>query len=95
MPGQLGEFFLINRKSATFIVEAVNLPFQFAHRPATLNAPDLVEKTLGFKAKKTVEDGIIEIKEAFMKGALSGYKDKKYSNYLSLSEYHSSQKDKE
>jgi len=56
---------------------------------------DLIEKTLGFKAKKTVEDGIIEIKEAFMKGALSGYKDKKYSNYLSLSEYHSSQKDKE
>jgi nucleoside-diphosphate-sugar epimerase len=51
-----------------------------------------IENVLSYKAKKTVVDGITEIREAFEKGWLKSYKDKKYSNYLSLSEAYSSSK---
>lgn len=43
---------------------------------------DRIQDKLGFKAVRTVEDGVGEIREAMMAGRLLDYRDKKYSNYL-------------
>ena len=43
-----------------------------------------IRKTLGFGVEKTVDDGILELKEAFEKGLVSDYSDEKYSNYVFL-----------
>lgn len=41
-------------------------------------------KILGFKTKKTLKDGILEIKNAIKSGVIKNYKDKKYSNYETM-----------
>jgi len=47
---------------------------------------DKITKYIEFTPKKTVEDGILEIKAAIDKGLFDNYNEKKYSNYLSISE---------
>lgn len=47
---------------------------------------DKVAKMLGYKAQRTIQDGIREIKRAFDEGIIGDYTDKRYSNYESLSE---------
>jgi len=45
---------------------------------------DKISNTLGYKTKRTIKDGILEIKRSFDKGIIADYKDKRYSNYESL-----------
>ncbi|MEQ9714210.1 MAG: NAD-dependent epimerase/dehydratase family protein [Candidatus Asgardarchaeum sp.] len=45
-----------------------------------------IREKLGFVPKYTIEMAINEIREAFEKGLIEDYKDKKYSNYKSLNE---------
>lgn len=47
---------------------------------------DKAEKLLGFKPKKSLEEGVKKIIEAINKGIIIDYKDKKYNNYEFLNE---------
>lgn len=42
---------------------------------------DKIKDTLGFETKKTVRDGILEIRDAINSGKLGDYKSRKYYNY--------------
>ena len=46
-----------------------------------------INKTLGFKPSKKIEDGVLEIKEAIKQGVFTNYTDKKYNNYIYLRDY--------
>jgi len=41
---------------------------------------DKIEKVLGFKGRKTIEDGILEIRDIVTKGTIKNYKEDKYYN---------------
>ncbi|MBA7672919.1 Bifunctional polymyxin resistance protein ArnA [subsurface metagenome] len=45
-----------------------------------------IAEVLGYRAEKTIHDGIHEIKQALETGKIGDYTDKRYSNYESLSE---------
>lgn len=45
---------------------------------------DKASKVLGYRAGKTIQDGILEIKRAFDDGMIGDYTDKRYSNYESI-----------
>ncbi len=45
---------------------------------------DKISTVLGYRTERTVEDGVLEIKQALEKGIIEDYKDKRYSNYESL-----------
>ena len=45
---------------------------------------DKISTVLGYRTERTVEDGVLEIKQALDKGTIADYKDKIYSNYESL-----------
>ena len=45
---------------------------------------DRISNVLGYKTKRTIQDGILEIKHAFDEGIIGDYTDKRYSNYESL-----------
>jgi nucleoside-diphosphate-sugar epimerase len=47
---------------------------------------DKITRILGYRTRKSVEDGISEIKQALETGTISNYMDSVYSNYESLSE---------
>lgn len=47
---------------------------------------DKIRNELGFRAKKTVSEGVAEIKEAISQGTISDYKSKEYCNYEFLCE---------
>jgi len=43
-----------------------------------------IKETMGFEAKYSIKDAVLEIKREIEKGNVKHYKDKKYSNYKSL-----------
>lgn len=45
-----------------------------------------IQKHLGFTPRRTVADGILEIKAAIEDGRIRDYRDAHYSNYKTLSE---------
>ena len=45
-----------------------------------------IRKHLGFTPRRTVPDGILEIKAAIEDGRIPDYRDARYSNYKTLSE---------
>lgn len=45
---------------------------------------DKISNMLGYKAERTIQDGILEIKHAFDEGMIGDYTDKRYSNYESM-----------
>lgn len=47
---------------------------------------DKISTVLGYRTERTVEDGVLEIKQTLDKGIIEDYKDKIYSNYESLLE---------
>ena len=51
---------------------------------------DKISKKLSFKAKKTIKDAVIEIKDMFKKKTVKTYRDKKYSNKDFLSNLNNS-----
>ncbi len=52
---------------------------------------DKIEKVLGFKTQKNIQDGILEVKSALEDSSVTDYQDKKYSNYQSgFDEYYAS-----
>ena len=47
---------------------------------------DKINKNVGYRAKKSIEDGVAEIKNAIEEGKIKNYADNKYSNYKYLYE---------
>lgn len=47
---------------------------------------DKASEVLGYRTEKTIQDGVLEIKHAFDDGTIGDYRDKRYSNYESLSD---------